>query len=110
MRDLRPVRYAIGGQPLFAISCRVQAKIDELVSASLRSGDGLYGIDNAAVARAQPDLIITQDLCSVCAPSSRHVASALEAITLASTDKLSAVKERLGAEPASNGLNGVKSP
>lgn len=58
----------------------VQAKIDQLVSSSLTTGDGLYGVDNAAMAQQNPDLIITQELCTVCAPSTVHIASALEAV------------------------------
>lgn len=58
----------------------VQTRIDDMVTASLGTGDGLYGIDNAAVAKARPDLIITQQLCTVCAPSGTHVAAAMEAV------------------------------
>jgi hypothetical protein len=58
----------------------VQARIDQLVNEAIGGGEGLYGIDNATVARAQPDLIITQTLCNVCAPSSAHVASAAAAV------------------------------
>lgn len=58
----------------------MQTRIDDMVTASLGTGEGLYGIDNAAVAKAKPDLIITQQLCTVCAPSGSHVAAALEAV------------------------------
>lgn len=57
-----------------------------MVTSSLGTGEGLYGIDNAAVAKAMPDLIITQQLCTVCAPSGAHVASAMEAVTAALKD------------------------
>lgn len=57
-----------------------QAKIDQLVSSSLTTGNGLYGVDNAAMAQQNPDLIITQELCTVCAPSTQHIASALDAV------------------------------
>eukprot|EP00892_Ulva_mutabilis_P006155 jgi/Ulvmu1/3911/UM018_0134.1 len=57
-----------------------QTRIDDMVTASLGTGEGLYGIDNSAVAKARPELIITQQLCTVCAPSGSHVAAALEAV------------------------------
>ncbi|MDE2356827.1 MAG: cobalamin-binding protein [Alphaproteobacteria bacterium] len=46
-----------------------QAQIDEAVSAQLASGSSLYAIDEALLRRLGPDLILTQNLCAVCAPS-----------------------------------------
>ena len=40
---------------------------------SLDAIPSLYPIDANALLEAQPTLIITQDLCQVCAPSSRSV-------------------------------------
>jgi iron complex transport system substrate-binding protein len=40
--------------------------IDEQVRASVESGDSLYDIDIQQLRLLEPDLIITQDLCSVC--------------------------------------------
>ena len=40
--------------------------IDEQVAASIQSGESLYEIDIKELTRLNPDLIITQDLCSVC--------------------------------------------
>lgn len=43
------------------------AEIDAEVGAALAAGDGLYQIDQDALRAVRPDLLITQDLCDVCA-------------------------------------------
>ncbi len=45
------------------------AGIDRHVRASVHSGSSLYGLDDAKLAALEPDLIITQELCAVCAVS-----------------------------------------
>jgi iron complex transport system substrate-binding protein len=47
--------------------------IHRLVSASVHGGSSLYALDEEALAAARPDLIITQELCRVCAVSYREV-------------------------------------
>ena len=42
-------------------------EIDEAVRASLREGRSLYVVDAELVAELAPDVIVTQDLCAVCA-------------------------------------------
>jgi iron complex transport system substrate-binding protein len=51
-------------------------EIDEAVRASLRDGRSLYIVDADLVAELSPDVIVTQDLCAVCAVSSGELASA----------------------------------
>lgn len=54
--------------------------IDAQVAAATQSGQSLYTIDEEKLAELAPDLIITQDLCSVCSidlDSVRRVASRL---------------------------------
>jgi iron complex transport system substrate-binding protein len=51
-------------------------EIDEVVRASVRDGRSLYAVDAGLVEQLQPDLIVTQDLCAVCAISSGELASA----------------------------------
>lgn len=46
------------------------AAIDGAVRAALADGRSLYAVDGAPIARLAPDLILTQDLCEVCAVSS----------------------------------------
>jgi len=52
------------------------AAIHRHVMASLHEGSSLYEIDIAALERLAPDLIVTQQLCEVCAVSSELVAHA----------------------------------
>jgi iron complex transport system substrate-binding protein len=46
------------------------AAIDDAVRAALAGGRSLYAVDGDLIARLAPDLILTQDLCEVCAVSS----------------------------------------
>jgi iron complex transport system substrate-binding protein len=45
------------------------AGIDRHVRAHVHQGSSLYGLDDAMLAALEPDLIITQELCAVCAVS-----------------------------------------
>jgi iron complex transport system substrate-binding protein len=49
------------------------AQIDAQVASLLSSGESLYELDEARLRAAAPDLIITQDLCDVCAITPRHL-------------------------------------
>src|SRR5512145_69384 len=51
-------------------------EIDEVVRAFVRDGRSLYAVDAALISALGPDLIVTQDLCTVCAVSSGELASA----------------------------------
>jgi iron complex transport system substrate-binding protein len=51
-------------------------EIDQAVRASLRDGASLYVVDADLIEELRPDLIVTQDLCAVCAVSSGELASA----------------------------------
>jgi iron complex transport system substrate-binding protein len=42
-------------------------EIDTAVRSSLTSGHGIYALDEARMAELEPDLILTQELCRVCA-------------------------------------------
>jgi iron complex transport system substrate-binding protein len=52
-------------------------EIDAYVRAQLAAGTDLYTLHAEALARLEPDLILTQDLCRVCALPSGHVEDAL---------------------------------
>ncbi len=45
------------------------AGIDRHVRASVHAGSSLYGLDDVKLAALEPDLIVTQELCAVCAVS-----------------------------------------
>lgn len=52
------------------------AEIDRLVRESVGEGRSLYAVDAELIERLAPDLIVTQDLCAVCAVSSEGLAGA----------------------------------
>jgi iron complex transport system substrate-binding protein len=51
-------------------------EIDEAVRASVREGRSLYMVDADLIDALAPDVIVTQDLCAVCAVSSSELESA----------------------------------
>jgi iron complex transport system substrate-binding protein len=51
------------------------AQIDSAVRDALSEGRSLYALDEQLLAELSPDLIITQDLCSVCAVSGSDVST-----------------------------------
>jgi len=57
-----------------------QREIDAAVAERLRNGLSLYQVDESLMRTIAPDLILTQDLCQVCAPSGNEVARLLHAL------------------------------
>jgi iron complex transport system substrate-binding protein len=53
-------------------------EIDAAVRARLAAGDDLYTLDEGALRSLDPDLVVTQDLCAVCAVDIKEVDAALE--------------------------------
>ncbi|HYW72365.1 MAG TPA: ABC transporter substrate-binding protein [Pyrinomonadaceae bacterium] len=62
------------------IEAMTQGEIDRAVAERLRAGQSLYQIDEDLLASLAPDLILTQNLCQVCAPSGNEVAQVLKAL------------------------------
>ncbi len=54
-----------------------QGEIDAAVSQRMRDGLSLYQVDEELLLDLAPDIILTQDLCQVCAPSGNEVTEAL---------------------------------
>ena len=54
------------------------AEVDQAVSAQVGSGASLYTLDEARIAELAPDLIVTQELCPVCAVSTAQVDGAIQ--------------------------------
>lgn len=52
-----------------------QAQIHEMVCGSIANGHSLYGLDGALIEAADPDVVLTQALCDVCAVSYPKVLS-----------------------------------
>jgi len=57
------------------------AQIDRDVTQYASHGDSLYTVDTELLKRIKPELIVTQELCDVCAVSTSHLAKALHALT-----------------------------
>ncbi len=57
------------------------ADIDRHVRASLHAGSSLYHLDSGLLEQLAPDLIVTQELCEVCAVSYEIVARAARRVT-----------------------------
>jgi iron complex transport system substrate-binding protein len=54
-----------------------QPEIDTAVTQRMREGLSLYQVDEKLLQELAPDIIMTQDLCQVCAPSGNEVTQAL---------------------------------
>jgi iron complex transport system substrate-binding protein len=52
-------------------------EISEAVGGARHSGSALYTLDSAQLAAAKPDVVLTQDLCDVCAVSYQRVSEAV---------------------------------
>jgi len=55
-----------------------QQEIDAAVANRMREGLSLYQIDEELLQKLAPDLILTQNLCQVCAPSGNEVSQVLK--------------------------------
>ena len=56
---------------------RTQEEIDRDVSEYSSRGESLYRVDVAKLEAIRPDLVVTQELCDVCAVSASHLSKAL---------------------------------
>ena len=59
-------------------SLMTPAEIDAYVRQQMDAGQDLYTLDAGALAALAPELILTQDLCRVCALPAGHVQQALD--------------------------------
>lgn len=62
------------------IESMTQRAIDNAVTERLRSGLGLYVLDIELIQKLRPDIIVTQSLCDVCAPSENEIAQLLASL------------------------------
>ena len=55
-------------------------QIDQAVSERVGKGGSVYAVDEAQIRKAAPTLVITQDLCQVCAPSGNEATQVLKTL------------------------------
>jgi iron complex transport system substrate-binding protein len=72
---------AVVGKPVVSaarieLSSLTSREIDRVVRESVHDGGSLYAVDAELIDALAPDLIVTQDLCTVCAVSSGELATA----------------------------------
>ncbi|HET7887059.1 MAG TPA: cobalamin-binding protein [Bradyrhizobium sp.] len=75
----------IAGKPVVVravlpIESMSQAEIDVAVTQRLRDGLSLYRVEETLMQDIAPDLILTQDLCQVCAPSGNEISQLLTSL------------------------------
>lgn len=58
------------------------AEIDDAVSGRMRTGESMYAIDEVLLRELRPDVILTQNLCRVCAPSGNELSRAVRDFTI----------------------------
>jgi iron complex transport system substrate-binding protein len=68
----------IVSKPALRLEGLSQDAIDAAVAERLRSGESLYEVDEALLRDLAPDVVLTQDLCQVCAPSGTELTRALK--------------------------------
>jgi iron complex transport system substrate-binding protein len=101
-------RIVVGGRDTSAMTA---GEIDRYVRERLAAGEDLYTLDAGALAEIAPEVILTQDLCRVCALPTEHVEDALDYLgccaevvsldphTLGDVlDSINTVGKRLGVE------------
>jgi iron complex transport system substrate-binding protein len=67
-------------RPALALEKMSLREVDAAVSERLRNGQSLYQVDELLLRRLQPNLILTQNLCQVCAPSGNELSVALKCL------------------------------
>jgi iron complex transport system substrate-binding protein len=75
----------VAGKPVLTSSTHeleaaTSGQIHRLVTDSIHGGSSLYALDEDALEAVKPDIILTQELCAVCAVSYREVNEAVRAI------------------------------
>lgn len=68
----------IVSRPALSLDGLSQGQIDRAVAERLRNGDSLYEVDEVLLRDLAPDVVLTQDLCQVCAPSGTELTRALK--------------------------------
>ena len=70
-------RLPVVSRPALDLDANSPAAIDRAVAQQLESGETLYRIDEVLLRELEPDVILTQNLCRVCAPSGDELTRAV---------------------------------
>jgi iron complex transport system substrate-binding protein len=70
-------RLPIVSRPALELGGLSQAEIDSAIAGHMQTGESLYVVDEELLRRLAPDVILTQELCHVCAPSGNELTRAL---------------------------------
>ena len=70
-------RLPVVSRPALDLEGLSGSAMDRAVAERLAGGESLYQVDEALLQSLDPDVILTQDLCQVCAPSGNELSRAL---------------------------------
>lgn len=71
------IRLPVVSRPALKLEGLSPAAIDQAVAERLANGGSLYEVDEVLLRELAPDVVLTQDLCQVCAPSGTELTRAL---------------------------------
>ena len=77
-------------------------EIDSAVSTQLHVGGSIYTVDTDLLRTLEPDLILAQDLCEVCAPSGNETERAIASVSCEVAISLSESRSHCTRLPATN--------
>jgi iron complex transport system substrate-binding protein len=64
------------------LGSRTSVEIEQAVTLAARDGRSLYNVDTDAILRFEPDLVVAQDICDVCAIPADQVATDLAGVRI----------------------------
>lgn len=73
-------RLPVVSRPALELAGLTQAEIDAAIAEKMKSGESLYLVDEHLLHTLAPDVILTQNLCQVCAPSGNELSRALASV------------------------------
>jgi iron complex transport system substrate-binding protein len=71
------LKLPVVSRPALSMGKMTQGEIDDAVASRLASGESLYQVDEILLRDLSPEVVFTQDLCQVCAPSGTELTRAL---------------------------------
>ncbi|HEV8612088.1 MAG TPA: ABC transporter substrate-binding protein [Gemmatimonadales bacterium] len=74
-------RLPVVSRPALRLESMAPEEIDRAVAERLKRGESLYEVDELLLDELRPELILTQNLCQVCAPSGNELSRALRDLT-----------------------------